>query len=295
MVGDQIYADDLNAFRPDDAIEEFFKRYRAVLSQQYIQKLMASIPTYMTLDDHEIEDNWPENASAKDYVTTFPAAIHAYQTYQLSHSPLYPVVAGRINTPPDRLWYTHSDGCCDFFFADTRTERQLIGESREIVSEPQLQALLAWLGDGSGRVKLIASAVPFWESTSEDKWNGFIRQRDQILEHIREKEIRKVVIVSGDVHASMSSELRLQGDPGFKIISIVSSAFFWPYPHPREREFHLSGKIETETGRPYRVANGSRVHATDNFTILNFDLEKVRVQVFERKGKALGTKTHRFG
>ena len=294
MVGDQIYADDLNFLKPDDAIAEYLSRYRAVFSQKHIRALMACVPTYMTLDDHEIEDNWPAQASIKDYVTKFPAAVHAYQTYQLSHSPLHPVVNGHIDAAPDRMWYSHRDGCCDFFFTDTRTERYLGNGTQEIVSEAQMDALLAWLGDGSGRVKVIATAVPFWESTSDDKWNGFLAQRDRILEHIRTNKVKRVLMLSGDVHASMSSELQLKDDPDFRIVSVVSSAFFWPYPHPLKRSFHLKGGIATQTDRSYRVKNASSVYPTDNFTRLKIDPDRVRVEVFSRKGDRLGSRTHSF-
>ncbi|MCA9470068.1 MAG: alkaline phosphatase D family protein, partial [Nitrospira sp.] len=63
MMGDQIYADDLNALNPDKTVEQFYRRYRDAFSQPYIRKLMSQVPTYMTLDDHEIEDNWPQHAT----------------------------------------------------------------------------------------------------------------------------------------------------------------------------------------------------------------------------------------
>ena len=248
----------------------------------------------MTLDDHEIENDWPAQASNRDYVTKFPAAIHAYQTYQLSHSPLHPIKDGRIQSPPDRLWYTHRDGCCDFFFSDTRTERLLSNADRQIISPTQLDALLCWLADGSERVKVIVTAVPFWESTSNDKWHGFIAQRDRILEHIRTNHIRRVLVVSGDVHASMSSELLVADDSKFKIVSVVSSAFFWPYFNPWRRSFHLCGPLPSQSGRSYSVGNASEIHSADNFTLLRITPDCVRVKVFERKGTLLGKKTHRF-
>ena len=103
MMGDQIYADDLSAFNPDKTIEQFYERYRAVFGQEYIRKLMSQTPTYMTLDDHEIEDNWPRKADEKDWKTLFPHAIHAYQTYQLSHSPNIPVSGQRLVGTPKHL------------------------------------------------------------------------------------------------------------------------------------------------------------------------------------------------
>ena len=91
MVGDQIYADDLNFLSPDEQVDQYLSRYRDVFSQPYIKKLMSNVSTYMTLDDHEIEDNWPSEANKKDMMVKYPAAIHSYQIYQMSHSPLIPI------------------------------------------------------------------------------------------------------------------------------------------------------------------------------------------------------------
>ena len=66
MTGDQIYVDDLNVIAPDREYKEILSKYRAAFSQPNIAKLMSSVPTYMILDDHEIEDNWPANKSKAD-------------------------------------------------------------------------------------------------------------------------------------------------------------------------------------------------------------------------------------
>ena len=186
MSGDQIYADDLNLVGADSGVDAFLKRYRLAFSQPHISKLMASIPTLMTLDDHEIEDNWPGSASPGDMVAKFPNAMHAYKIYQASHSPLTPVAAGRIGSADEHLWYTHQDGCCDLFVTDSRTQRHL-DSAKRIMSVNQMNALKSWLNDGSGRVKIIVTSVPPWESESDDKWHGFIDQRDELIYWIRQQ------------------------------------------------------------------------------------------------------------
>jgi len=299
MVGDQIYADDLRFIYPDQALEDYLGRYREVFEQPHIRNLMSQVPTYMTLDDHEIEDNWPSRISDRDLVTKYPAAIHAYLTYQLSHSPLFEVSNNRITGTPIKLWYTYSDGCCEFFALDTRTERELSKDARKIISDEQMEALKNWMASNKNRVKMIFSAVPFFPDmrrVSEDKWSGFLKQRTEILEFIRSNKIRRVVFLSGDVHCSLSAELKCTGDPNFKIISVVSSAFYWPYPHMvRASSFALSGPIPTDgTGSNYRVSRAGPVHATDNFTRIDVSLSRIRVRVYSRKGDLLGTKVHQF-
>jgi len=60
MLGDQICADDLGFISPDQSLDAYNARYQDAFSQPYIRELMSQVPTYMTLDDHEIEDGWPE-------------------------------------------------------------------------------------------------------------------------------------------------------------------------------------------------------------------------------------------
>ena len=287
MCGDQIYADDLNELGADECIDEYNKRYQKILTTPYLRKLMSQVPTYMMLDDHEIEDNWPESADSRDWVKKFPAAIQSFATYQSSHSPLFDLNGSRISGTPTHLWYQYTDGCCEFFVTDCRTERNLNSNSLEMIGPRQKHELLQWLTNGSGMVKVIVTSIPLYESESSDKWHGFINQRDEILECIRTNSVSKVVFLSGDVHACMASQLDLGN--GVKITSIVSSAFFWPYPHPNRRDFKLSGNIKTSTTNSYKVINASDVYPKDAFTKLDVSVDKLGIKFICRKGLKLGS------
>jgi alkaline phosphatase D len=299
MVGDQIYADDLNAVNPDKTVDQFFRRYRDAFSQPHIRKLMSVVPTYMTLDDHEIEDNWPAKADSQDQRTLFPVAIHAYQTYQLSHSPNIPVVGNRLEGTPTHLWYTYADGCTDVFVTDSRTERLMqrsgLGD-RSMLSPTQFGALKAWLKNGSGRVKLIVTSVPFFPDVGKgenaDKWSGFPEQRVALLEWIEHHQIRPVVFLSGDVHSSMSAEI--VSPSGLRVYSVVSSAFFWPYPHPGTQHFQTKGTIDGGKAGLFTLENVTKVVSDDNFTRLDISLNGMRVEIFERKGESVSKAEHAF-
>ncbi len=81
MLGNQIYADDLNLIGPDISLNEFNTRYQLAFSQEGISNLMCRIPTYMMLDEHEIQDNWTQDRLGQNQAL-FAAAIHAYSCYQ---------------------------------------------------------------------------------------------------------------------------------------------------------------------------------------------------------------------
>jgi alkaline phosphatase D len=274
-------------------VDEFLGRYRDAFSQHYLRQLMSRIPTYMTLDDHEIEDNWPTKANERDMMVKYPAAMHAYQVYQLSHSPLLKVDNDRLAGTPDSLYYDFADGCSEYFVMDSRTEREPEegAAAGEMIGEQQMSDLLAWLGNDSGRVKFVVTSVPFFpdqKKANEDKWSGFRRQRDKIISFIRQNRVRKVVFLSGDVHCSMASELDISGtgeDPLF-IYSIISSAFYWPYPHEKRRQFRLTGYVASaDDEKAYELGQSSDVFSGDNFTRVSVNKDLIGIDVFERKGE----------
>ena len=183
-----------------------------------------------------------------------------------------------------------------FFVLDTRTERE--PEYEEIIGEEQMAALLKWLKDGSERVKFVVTSVPFFpdiKKKNDDKWSGYLAQRDQIITHIRKNKLRKVVFLSGDVHCSMSAELNISepGEDPLKIYSIISSPFYWPYRHMKRSHFNLKGHVASnENENAYLLGKVSRVFSSDNFTRVKASSTSIEIEVFERKGAR--KQTHRF-
>jgi alkaline phosphatase D len=292
MIGDQIYADDLRFFGKDVTVDDFLERYRLVFSQPGIRALMARVPTYMILDDHEIEDNWPSRATSKDRLTMYPHAVHAYQIYQCSHSPVFDTKrSGGLSGTLQHFWYQFSDGCTDWFVLDVRTERSLGKKGLTIISEVQMNALFAWLADKSGKIKFIVSSVPFipdLNNDGDDKWGAFLTQRDKVIAHIAAHDIPKVVFVSGDVHSSFTCELEAVELPQFKIHQIVSSSFFWPYPHMGENDFAFGAELKSSYTGKYLVRLTSEVHSEDNFARIDAETEQIHVTFYSRKGELLG-------
>ena len=287
MVGDQIYADDLGGLAPDQCIDAFLARYREVFAQPFIRELMSQVPTYMILDDHEIEDNWPAKASPQDRRTLLPHALHAYQIYQGSHGPVFPVVDGRIDGTPAHFWYTFEDGCAEWFVMDARTERRIAPDEPRMIDDAQMAALLDWLADGSDKVKLVVSSVPVFPDMNyeaDDKWGGFPSQRRQVLEHVFSRRIGKVVFLSGDVHCSYVARLEDAADPTFAVHAVVSSSLFWPYFHTAESSFLFDVPLAGMGPRSLTTRALAPVYSGNNFVRMDVSPDAIRVALFERKG-----------
>ncbi|MEX5612127.1 alkaline phosphatase D family protein [Pseudomonas protegens] len=174
MVGDQIYADLYNRAVPigrADSYKEFEERYHTAFGSPFISRLLAHKPTYMILDDHEIEDNWTQDRIDKNGSkrTLFNWAMGAYMSYQWSHGPRFEdsYVQNRAMSGNDQylkhrsvkqLFYDFSCSNYPFFVLDTRTQRfvddvpgalqdnHLLGRPSLHPAEPgQLDRLCAWL------------------------------------------------------------------------------------------------------------------------------------------------------
>jgi len=267
LVGDQIYADELNRIIPigkADTEGEFHERYVTAFGSPNQRKLMQRLPTYMILDDHEIEDNWVcgrlsgENNSRG----LFSMAIQAYLSYQWVHGP-------RFQWEEDRnkakyLYYEFDCLGFPFFVLDERSQRikddndknmednHLLGAPAKPTVDKwtydgQLDRFCKWLVDQQGKVKdkpkFVVSASVFVPNdvterrgknpAKSDSWPAFPKTRQAILETIIKNDVRNVVFLSGDVHCSNIAEIFFEGTPGaeeIKAYSVTSSAFYWPFP-----------------------------------------------------------------
>ena len=268
MVGDQIYADMLSRHLPigrADTFEEFQERYHSAFGSRNMRWHLRTKPTYMILDDHEIEDNWTQDrieCKNPDSRKLFNFAVGAYMSYQWSHGP---------RNFQQRLYYTFDCNGYPFFVLDTRTQRfvddvsgsladnHLLGRPMIANEEPsQLARLLRWLVqqqiDRGNVPKFIGSSSVFapnpmkaregrgdkdtphntkvkWKESS-DSWPAFPNTRRAILRCIIENNIQNVVFLSGDIHCSNVAKIRFSGSPkAEKLVaySITSSAFYWPF------------------------------------------------------------------
>jgi alkaline phosphatase D len=262
MVGDQIYADTLNRLIPmgrADTYGEFQERYLTAYRSPNMRRLLRSVPHYMILDDHEIEDNWTQDRlRCPDKRQLFNIAISAYMSYQWSHGPR---TFGRL------LYYHFSCSGYPFFVLDTRTQRYkearpadlsdnyLLGRPSLHDDEPsQTDRLLNWLTtqqqERGNAPKMIVSSSVFvpndiTERTGDgddadgkrlersDSWPAYPNTRRAILDCIVANQVQNVVFLSGDIHCSNVAEMTFtrNGNPlDLRAFSITSSAFYWPFP-----------------------------------------------------------------
>jgi len=273
MIGDQIYADKLNKAIPlerADTVSEFHDRYVTAFGSPNMRSLLRQTPTYMILDDHEIEDNWVQGRlKDQEKRHLFQMAISAYMSYQWLHCPRNYDSDGEVADRRGRMfYYSFQCGGYPFFVMDSRTQRirddeDLNLEDNHLLGFPakdtapghrgQIDLLCDWLitqqAALGNRPKFVVSPSVFAPNgvetagstpkaiaakCADDSWAAFPATRRQLLQAIVDNKVQNVIFLSGDVHCANTAELTFThkdtGPLDLRALCVTSSAFYWPWP-----------------------------------------------------------------
>lgn len=257
MLGDQIYADEVKGNglgRIAVTLDEYRAVYEYVFSRPSFRKLQADLPLFMTLDDHEVEDDWhwrdsdrkwagiPVHNRLLRWLKGLPpeqrhmspgrvkAALKSYVEHQVIHAPklLHPPkvnALGELQLGRDdgNFAYTFEFGQAAFFVLDSRSMRVVNGRERSMLGESQWTQLEEWFLKVKEKypVKFLVSSGtilhPFWLDVTRDRWNGFPAERERLLEFLATQEIEGVRILCGDLHSAHAVSAELKCPSGRRI------------------------------------------------------------------------------
>lgn len=277
FVGDTIYADRLCGPAPHAtgadfiawSLEEFHRKHRYNRADPALQEFFRSAAVYATWDDHEVRNDFAGPAEP-----LMPVGRQAF----LDYWPIAP--------PPDepgRLyrsvrWGRH----VEIFMLDTRQYRTPNGSSdgrdKTMLGAPQRAWLLDRLLASDATWKLVVSSVPLGMFTGgghADGWSdvnlfgyprhsraGFVHERDLILGTLRERAVRNVVFLSGDVHHA--ELIRHDLAPGYAIHEFVAGPLAARQGYPRFLDRTLGSRSLASVGFANNfgeiVADGEALH-----------------------------------
>ena len=222
-------------------LDDYRNRYGLYKGDADLQAAHAICPWVVTWDDHEVENDYAgaiseRNAPRDEFLRQRAAAYQAYY----EHMPLRR--ASMPRGPDLRLYrrlrfgalaelnvldtrqYRTDQACGDGFRADCAAARDpgasLLGAEQE-----------AWLLDGLGRTtaqwNVLANQVPFAPVRRRgqaatavegepmynmDKWDGYVAQRQRVVDHLRDRRTPNPVVLTGDVHQSWVVDIPSDGD-----------------------------------------------------------------------------------
>ncbi len=293
LIGDQVYLDPLvGLVDAPTGLEKIRQPYQTWLQHASVRRALASIPTYMMLDDHEVQNEWEPSLRADPFTKQ---ALRAFQLYQRSLGP---------DTATN--WYPFWPAGLPFFMLDTRTERSarnlFTRDESQIIGDDQMTALLDWLKReqlaDAVRPKFIVSpsvivpgvlrdlAEP-GHAMGSDGWSGYPKSINQLLSFIAREQIQGVVFLQGDYHASLVTEVQIAQNAeltdAVRVLSVISSGLYAPYGFVNTQAKDLDGGTGSRQ-KPRRVLTGSPTHyrciqspgmycSDPNFVVISIDSE----------------------
>jgi alkaline phosphatase D len=190
-LGDTIYADKNGTARQ---LSEFWTKYRINRDDAAMEGCLSETSIYVTWDDHEVEDNYlPGNPLA-------PIGRKAFLDYWPIRHPA---------NEPERIYRSFGWGRgVELFVLDARQHRDL--KKGTMLGRAQKEWLFDGIAKSSARFKFVVSSVPMAGGGS-DRWDGFPKEREQILRYINEKKIRGLYFLSADMHYAAITKIPKSG------------------------------------------------------------------------------------
>lgn len=234
-LGDNFYGDTLDS----EVLLRVALRQRDVRN---LQPLLRTVPQLATWDDHDFGIN--------DYDRRHPAkeaSLAVFRRYWANPA------AGTADVPG--VFFRYAYGGVDFFFIDCRYHR----DPNDAPDGPQK----TFLGEGQRRWlerELLASKASFkvlvsgsgWSAAKGmggDSWASYMRERDAFFDFLIERDVRGVVLLSGDTHVGELNAIPRAEKGGYDLYDLVSSPLAqdcstsWLHrkPEHRVREVYFQG------------------------------------------------------
>ncbi len=255
FLGDQIYADKYEHNGIGQValtLQDYRDVYAHVWGYKPFRELLKNLPAFMTLDDHEVDDDWTWTDGTRTKAKIPPwdkvlrrlngrpaeecrlstrrvqAALQAYWEHQGMHAPHFELPLNvddkglyhLENNEPGSLAYTFEYGAAAFFVLDTRTMRVKGKAERTMLGKGQWAALKEWLISVNDRypVKFLVSSCALlfnmWADIAKDRWPGFPEEREYLLRFLAANEIENLFVLTGDLHSSHALQANLFGPNG---------------------------------------------------------------------------------
>ena len=203
--------------------EEYRAKYAQTLVDPGYRAILPAVGRYCTWDDHEIGNDFDPEKMAQEAPEQLAAAVDAF--YEVNPIP--------VRGPAQRkLWGSYRWGdTAELFVLDCRSERvpSTRASGDGVYIGPAQEAwLLQSLAASPCRYKVIMSSVPIarlfglWNLAINDRWEGYGRQREALIQHLTTEVSGRVLFLSGDFHCNYVARVELEG-PAANIFEVCTS------------------------------------------------------------------------
>lgn len=209
-------------------LDDYRQRYSQYRLDPYLRCVHQMYPFINVWDDHELANNaWIGGAEAHDE----PADGIWEDRKNIAARAYHEWIPFREPNPSDSLQIYRSlqwGDLVDLFMADTRIigrdeqdANAIDDPDRHILGEAQLGWLTNEMASSSAQWKVLGQQVmmgsleiPFVgiPPASEDSWNGYRWERDNLYDSVLVHDIENLVVLTGDIHTAWATNLEKGND-----------------------------------------------------------------------------------
>ena len=223
--------DQTGALRDGDvqSLPEYREKYRLYQSDRDLQAMHARHAVIPIWDDHEAEDDYAgehEGDPLRERRVSFEERKRAGYRAFFESLPIQP-----RRDDPFRIYGSQRVGQTDIFTLDTRQYRDALacpsvtpcpqGEEpgRSILGEAQREWLKGALAASDAPWKVLANQVmmmtldvPTGVPINADQWDGYASERQELLEHVLDNDVKDITVLTGDIHTFFAGTVTTTGD-----------------------------------------------------------------------------------
>ncbi|QEC46291.1 hypothetical protein FSW04_00995 [Baekduia soli] len=205
-------------------LADYRAKYELYRSDPLLRAVHAKFPMVMLWDDHEVQDNYAgqpadgglppgkhfslqrKKAARRAFfesMPAFPGGERLYRTLQFGSTVELLVM--------DQRSYRANQPCDDAVVApcaDYDQPRDFLGRRQMNYIKDRLKASTAAWKIMANEVTIMPTRVLGGANFTYDNWIGYPQEREELLTHIRDQQIKDVVFVTGDIHTFIAGDVR---------------------------------------------------------------------------------------
>ncbi|MFF3224813.1 alkaline phosphatase D family protein [Nocardia suismassiliense] len=211
-------------------------RYAQAKADEPLRAAHAAFPWLVTMDDHEIDNNWAGEAPGLGFdIYRIPAvfrrrkaaafqAMYEHQPLRIAQLPAGPSM--RLHrrygfgdlaqiTMLDTRQYRDKQACGDGNTVIDCTDR--FAADRTILGARQRDWLIDGFTNSPARWQIIGNQVSMGQSDQDagpvtavgtDSWDGYVADRNAVLGAAADRNVANLVVITGDRHQNHAADLR---------------------------------------------------------------------------------------
>ncbi len=215
------------------SLADYRVRFGQYKADPELQLAHAAFPWLVTVDDHDVENNWagshsqPDSEPDQDPAVFLKRRADAFQAFY-ENLPLR--LTGKPSGPDMQLFRRLPYGrLATLHMVDTRQYRDVQPTLQEDRHDPERTMLGTeqerWLLDGFGRSRtrwdILGNQVFMFQADHTegpdtryglDPWDGYTAARQRLFNAVHERQVDNFVVLTGDAHRSTAADLKLNFD-----------------------------------------------------------------------------------